>query len=80
MDGVELAGEDVLEQAEEVVVRVAILEAGVELVKVEEELEEVDGLGEDDGVKVFVGHGVPRLGEGGDDVLVYAPLELEAPV
>lgn len=80
MDGVELAGEDVLEQAEEVVVRVAILEAGVELVEVEEELEEVDGLGEDDGVKVFVGHGVARLGEGGDNVLVYAPLELEAPV
>lgn len=78
--GVELAGEVVLEQAEELLVRVALLDAGVELVQVEEELEKVDGLHEDDGIETLVRARVARLGESSDDVFVDAPLDLQTPV
>jgi hypothetical protein len=77
---IELAGKVVLEQVEELLVHVALPDAWVELVQVEEELEKVDGLHEDDDVETVVGHGVARLSECGGDFLVDAPLDLQGPV
>lgn len=73
---VELAGEGVLKDAEEFVVGDGAVGgvggAGVEFLEVEEQLAEVNGLCEDDGVEGVVGARVARLGERADELVILA--------